>query len=116
MKDRLVIERNQDQTYTIDWYIPDECEMGGRLGQDKNDGRGEPPKDREDYEHWLASKVAAQSTGVRRNRYGFFWDSRREVDAAMRQIKEALRQDRPLPEWAKKALAEGWKPPKGWRA
>lgn len=114
MKDRLVIQEQRGR-FTIDWHLAEEGDVGGRLGQSTIDGTGEAPTDRDDYEHWLASKIAKES-GAQRDHSGFFWDSHSEAQGVLRKIKEALKQDRPLPEWANIALTHGWKPPKGWKA
>jgi hypothetical protein len=75
--------------------------------------------ERDDWEIWVANRTAFQSFKDGHSNHdalGFFWESMREANAVLRQIKEALKQERPLPEWAKTALAAGWKPPKGWKA
>lgn len=99
----------------IIWYFPDEGEEGATIGEDPKAGLGDPPTDRDDWEDWCANKVAREAN-AERDRKGFFWDSAAAASAVLRQIREALKQDRPLPEWAKTALAEGWKAPKGWKA
>jgi len=48
--------------------------------------------------------------------YGAYWESKKQAQAALRVAKEALKQERPLPDWAQKALEAGWTPPKGWKA
>jgi hypothetical protein len=34
---------------------------------------------------------------------------------ALRVAKEVLKAKKPLPDWALKATAAGWKPPAGWK-
>jgi len=79
------------------------------------DGTGDPPKDREDWEYWAANKAARDIKPKRDNR-AFWWETKSEVVAALATIKLALKQERPLPDWAKQALAAGWKAPKAWKA
>lgn len=48
----------------------------------------------------------------------FMWDSKKQASAALSACNIALKaidDGRPMPEWAVKALEEGWKPPKGWK-
>lgn len=48
----------------------------------------------------------------------FEWESEKRAHAAMRVARVAikmLREKTPWPEWAKTALANGWKAPKGWK-
>ena len=118
-KDKLVIEqsRNREWLWRIYWYLAEEQELGACVGE------GDPeywmsdnaPSNREEWEYWASAK-AIHSLGAERDNEGFFFDSRSAANAALKVAKEALKQDRPLPEWAQKALAEGWKPPKGWKA
>ncbi len=49
---------------------------------------------------------------------GFWWESESAARAALAKVKviaKTLLNDVPWPEWARKALAAGWKPPKGWK-
>lgn len=114
MRDRLVI-REEKTCYRISWWLADESEYGADLGEDMTDGQGEPPTERIAFECWVANKTALDLK-VERDQTGFYWNTKPEAVAVLRQIKVALEQDRPLPEWAKTALAQGWKPPNGWKA
>lgn len=115
-KDHLVVH-DEGPGWRISWFIAEDGDIGGCLGQDEDDGLGDPPSNRDVWEHWIASKVAREAkTAPVRDYAGFYWETEREAKAVLRQIKEVMKQDRPLPEWAKTALAEGWKPPKGWKA
>jgi hypothetical protein len=118
MKDKLVLECGNDYLWRITWHIADDdYGVGATLGEGTtSEWSGAAPKDREDWEHWAAQRAAFATAGVERDRNGFFWESAGEAKAAFRIVKEALKQERPMPEWATKALAEGWKPPKGWKA
>lgn len=112
-----LIRDHYAREYRIGWE--DEEWGAGILGQSKEDGTGDAPKDRDetDWEHWAACKaVLEMSPKVDHDRVGFYWPDERAVNAALRMVKMAIKQDRPLPEWAQTALAQGWKPPKGWKA
>lgn len=111
---KLVVDNAYHRSYRIYWE--DDGDLGGHLCQDQKDGTGEAPQDRDEWEHWAASRAVRQSPGVEFDLSGAFWELERDAKAALRLAREALKQDRPLPDWAQKALAEGWKPPKGWKA
>mgnify|MGYP003494096662 FL=1 len=115
MADQLVVDEDRRGYFRITWYLADEGEMGATLGDGGDIGQGEAPTERADYEHWLACKTCHES-GAARDGNGFHRESEKNARVVLRQIREALKQDRPLPEWAKTALAAGWKPPKGWKA
>lgn len=120
MKDKLVLDQPSD-FWRISWevVVDGSYDIGATLGEGSpEDWEGDPPKsdEREEWEHWAAQKAASTSRGVERDGNGFFWESEKDARAAMRIVKEACKQERPMPEWATKALAAGWKPPKGWKA
>lgn len=117
MADRLVvIER--DYIFVIQWELDDGDDLGAILGDSSEDGRGVAPADRGDWEHWAACKALLDMGVERRNGKSgvFFFETQSEANKALKAVKLALKQDRPLPEWAKTAIGEGWKPPKGWKA
>lgn len=118
MKDKLVLEEDRGGMWRIKWVVAeDDWGDGAVLGEGTDkDWEGPAPTSREDWEHWAAQRAASTTAGVERDLNGFFWESTRDARAALRVAKEALKQERPMPEWATKALAEGWKPPKGWKA
>ncbi len=113
MADRLVVVE-ECHLYRIQW----ECDgdLGGYLCQDKKDGKGEPPKAREEWEHWAASRAVRETEGVEVDATGAYWGTLKEANSALRVAKAAMKQDRPLPEWATTALSQGWMMPKGWKA
>ena len=55
--------------------------------------------------------------GVQRDHSGFFWETKTAAQAALRVARAAISAgaDRPIPDWAQKALEAGWRAPKGWR-
>lgn len=98
----------------ICWDFEDD--EGAHLGEDVDPEylNKTPPEDREEWEGWIANKVASESNPNRDHCY--YWESVKEARAVLRGIKERLKQDRELPAWAQTALEQGWKPPKGWKA
>ena len=110
----LVLEEARGRFYLC-WQYPEDT--GGVLGQDPSDGEGSCPddKDQDAWEHWVASKAIRSCKEVQRDPYGFYFESEALAKKALRVAKAALKADKPIPEWAEKALAAGWKPPKGWK-
>jgi hypothetical protein len=96
--------------FKLAWF--EDGEEGGFLGQDPDDGTGKPPVLRESWEHWAASKAVRPAS---RDDLGFFWESIGEARSALAKARAALKFERPLPEWAQTAIANGWKAPKGWK-
>ena len=111
MKDRLVIEEERrGYRWRICWYFPEAGDIGAQLG----DGHPHAGTD----EHDIASRAAFEASEVTVESSGYFWDTKAQATTAMRAANAALKVARskiPLPEWAKQALAAGWKMPKGWK-
>jgi len=69
--------------------------------------------------HHIASRAAHET--VKPSSYengGYVWETRADATKALRAANAALKvaqSNVPLPEWAKSALAAGWKMPKGWQ-
>lgn len=118
-KPKLVVFETSDRyCYQIGWFLPDEGEIGGILGEGVEPTKASvlKAKDRGDREHEAAGLAASQTSGVRWIHAGYFWGSRADANKALRAVKAALTNlDDPWPEWAIKARAEGWKPPKNWK-
>lgn len=116
-KDKLQVFEGNFGFY-VAWFLADECDGGARLGDGYSGRSRPPPENREDYECWLSERVAYEiaADAYVPGRGVYLWDSRTEASRVLRVINERLKQPRDLPDWAKKALAEGWKPPKGWQA
>lgn len=110
-KDKLVLDENRGG-WLISWYLAETGDMGAALGE------GSPlagSKDEHDIAS-LAAKAAATPSTIGFN--GYRWESRADAQRALRAAKAALLDARskvPLPDWAKQALAAGWKMPKGWK-
>lgn len=114
-KDRLAIFENRDgyTYYYIGWLCWDDefgVDEGLRLGEGRNS---------EFADHHAAEEAVKDMKDGREGEDGpFWWSSRSGAQKALKVAKEAAKlaaEKRPLPEWAKKALAEGWKAPKGWK-
>ncbi len=118
MKDKLVVDFRNGR-YRVVWWIASENDFGGTVGEGITDVPAPNPCDeqfQEEWEVWTANQAAAKSPGVEKNNGGYFWETESQAKAALRLCKAALKQERPLPDWAVKALAAGWKAPKGWKA
>jgi len=134
-KDKLVIVESYLGEYQLQWYIAETQDMGAVLGDSCSKtqdpvllkwalalDRGEVPE--EDLEHCAAQVGAASHpytemySGASGTVSGFYWGSKKDVQEALRlamlRIKEAKKKV-PWPQWARDAVAHGWKPPKGWK-
>lgn len=52
------------------------------------------------------------------DRGSWVWESEARAKRALKVARDAIKVHEskiPWPEWAKQALSEGWKPPKGWK-
>jgi len=128
-KDELQIVEDRNGSYQIQWYISNEDDMGAVLGEDCGCDpqplllqmacsldRGEAAS--EDAEHFAATVGAASHPLTEMgDGFGFHWPSKSAAQQALRlanlRIKEA-KSKIPWPQWARDAVANGWKPPKGW--
>jgi hypothetical protein len=119
MADKLTIYAGNNYLFYLQWEVElddGELDMGATLCEGARDGLGKPPTDRGDWENWMACKTVRELPNFQRDDRGAYFESRTEAQKALAVIKLAWKQDRPLPEWATKALAEGWKPPNNWKA
>jgi len=95
--------------------------MGLLLGQAWNKNRR--TKDRalvkdDDLETWAAEHALAPLKHERQGEGCFEFESYASARAALALARAAVRAaqaDVTLEEWEKKALAAGWKPPRGWK-
>lgn len=118
-KDHLEIISDH-RGYRLQWFCVEESDYGAVVGE----GFKAPTKN-SDLEWYTAEIVCYRALKADhdhevfgRDAKGFWWDSRAAVTAALRQIKaetKAALSEAPWPEWAIKAKAAGWKPPKGWK-
>ncbi len=124
MKDYVFVTKDYRGHWRLQWFIvEDDCE-GAVLGEYdyakeelETHLSGKNGEDREFYIAEIAALDRSGAPGRQHDRYGHFWESEKEAKAALRIVKAALKNDggRPMPDWAKQALAAGWKAPKGWK-
>lgn len=115
-KDRLTATSDYYGQWRLAWYLSEDDDFGACLGDDGVPDRR--PEPRGDYEHYLATWVAARTRGVQQDSDGLYWESKTQAQAALRAVNaglKAARDARPLPDWAREALAAGWRAPKGWQ-
>lgn len=104
--------------YALIWFVDDE--EGLRIGEDWNTLKKIPhtSMDKDQEEDWICAHTAFVFSPDYVEPF-FLWDSKSQAALALRAIKIALKAHRdakPLPAWAQTALAQGWRPPKGWSA
>jgi hypothetical protein len=67
----------------------------------------------------VSKKVAGEIAPAGRSKEGvYYWVTKAQAARAMRLARVHIReneQQRLWPTWAKKAIAEGWKPPRRWK-
>ena len=124
MADKLVVVEDRQAGFRIQWQLDDDMfDTGGFLGQSKREPSNKVPKDQDSREYWAYEKAGFQiiKEGDQDTRghdsTGFWWESHLEARTALTRIKAVATalMDVSWPEWAKTALAAGWKPPKGWK-
>lgn len=83
---------------------------------------GEPISDKDAITHRqnIAALRGAQRVKVTccSTSGAYIWETKKHAARAMRLARaelKAIQTGRPFPDWAKQALAEGWKPPRRWR-
>lgn len=119
-KDRLVVDDRDSYKFRLTWWLADDQEMGGSVGdQVYLQANLDRPMDRADRDCAIAYLTAKATAGVTVKTLGseLWWRNRKDATNALRAINAALKADRsatPWPEWAVKATAAGWKAPKGW--
>jgi hypothetical protein len=115
-----IFESSGDQRHYIAWVDTTDGEEGARLGESRYTERDLASASPENWVHIKATLVAEQTAGVivpRERWRNFQWERAADAKAALRAIRAALRDksSKPWPEWAVKAKAAGWVPPKGWK-
>ena len=114
MKSPKLIVHSERGFVRLAWFFSDMSDVGGNLGDvlprdvDDRDERREL-----DTMH----KTAMLTYGVQKDRDGFYWPSERAAKTALTAVNAAARAARAgkrWPDWAIKARAAGWTPPKGW--
>lgn len=117
MNPKLDIFEERDG-YGIAWF--DEDGEGLRLGDSpESENCPTPPKNPDLAEHWHAYQAAIKSLGVELSwNAAPRWDSMSSAKKALSAARAAVKiaaSNKPWPEWARQALAAGWKAPKGWK-
>lgn len=108
---KLVVECDR-YLYRLAWFFPDEDDIGVYLGEEAT------PTDLNETRAQDASYATARACGGSRDDRGFYWESESAAKKAKTAVNAAIKaaeKDTPLPDWAVKALAAGWKAPKGWK-
>lgn len=133
-KDRLIIVEDVHGNYQLQWWLADEDDTGAVIGDEcsgdqrpllliwaRNLEQGKVPE--EDIEHYAATVGAASHKRTEMytgggSDFGFYWTSKKDAQQALRlaqlRIKE-VNANTPWPQWARDAVVNGWKPPKGWK-
>jgi hypothetical protein len=136
MKDKLVIEF--DNGYRIRWEVWNDYfgeDLGSTLGSEslsrirsirKKVAAGKHLQS-PDYDHFTATAALAEDAKTletQKDDFGFYWDTKAKAQQALRRAKVAIREANmlrkqhkaktPWPDWAIKAKAAGWEPPKNW--
>lgn len=110
---RLVLDEDRHGLFRIHWYIPEDGDLGACLGDYRLNATSD-----EDTEHRAATEGAIALNTGELDADGLYWYTRSAASKALTAAKAALtvhRSAKPWPEWAKQALAAGWKAPKGWK-
>jgi len=114
----LVIDDHDERNYKyrLSWYLPEDDDIGGSLGDPEYTEADLKTADADDVDSVIAY-LAVSKMGVPKDYNGFYWETRSQAQSALRIAKAAIAAgvDRPMPDWATKALAAGWKAPKGWK-
>ena len=102
------------EPWGIAWFC--DGEEGGHIGECYDATKAEPPRsDDESWQQWTIERAALPfCADGHDHRNGFKFENQAMARKAMAAIKLALKATRPLFDWENKALAAGWKPPKGW--
>lgn len=111
-RSELVVEERNTGMWGLFWLTED-GDLGMAVGdiQFRNE-----PKNADDHKIWRvdkAAKVFANGERDQRDR-GYEFNTKTHALKALRAANAALKKG-PLEEWEAKALAAGWKPPKGWK-
>lgn len=115
----LVVDDRGEGNYKfrLSWFLPEDDDIGGSVGDSTYTEADLKTLDASNVDCAVAYLAISKSGTVRRDVSGFYWETRGEAQGALRIVKAAIAAgvERPMPDWANKALAAGWKAPKGWR-
>ena len=127
MADKLAITTGRDVPYVIYWSVEldDYDDVGAVLGEESEADRvayarriKDSGEDGTDREYMVSVLAAMESPGVKHNGAVFYWETLREAQQALRFINLRLKvakKEIPWPDWAIRAKAAGWTPPKNWK-
>jgi hypothetical protein len=103
--------------YRLSWYFPEYADIGSSVGDWAYTEIDLKTLDVSNVDCAIAYLAVAKLDGIQKDASGFFWETREAAQSALRVAKAAitLGVDRPMPDWARQALAAGWKAPKGWK-
>lgn len=108
----LAIDDSED--IGIGWIIPDDNEFGAYVGDMRYDSPV-APKDKETWEAWAVYQAVKPFAEGMTQLNGFYFGSKKKAQLALQAANDALISNAPWPEWAVRAKAAGWAPPKGWK-
>lgn len=112
----LALNERSDGYYVIGWWDPNSDCFGAFLGEGL--ASFETPRDRDEWEFWIADKAVAEFAEERVKTIApFRFKNQKIARLALSAANKALREgnDVPWPAWAIQAQAAGWTPPKGWK-
>jgi len=111
-KPRIIINET-NRGYQLAWYFPDEQDIGAYLGEHRRDGKGRPPKNPGDWEHWAACR-AVRAANLNEDYDPFIFASKAEAQKALKIAKAAIKEPRPtavtvgsLSPWTPFAFGDG---------
>jgi hypothetical protein len=114
---KLVVD-DQREGWIIGWASPEDGVVDAVIGNEYF------PADKDPDRAWCISTdtlkeyFTKQEWGLPEPGEPFAFESERHAKEALRLINAKLhyaKQNKPIPDWAEKALAAGWSPPKGWK-
>jgi hypothetical protein len=120
VSEQLMVDSDRDRhgrKHYICWYFSEEGEAGATLGDVVYTEAQVKNAPAEAWEARAASFAASKTEGVEKDSEGYFWQSKKAANNALRAIKTTLKAGhrKPWPHWATKAAAAGWTAPKGWK-
>jgi hypothetical protein len=114
-KDKLDIDE-RNYVSRIGWWIAEDGDFGLFLGNIELSTLDDASETRAACDAIRSLPQALQPMNIQNDEWE--WDSRTAATKALRTARAAMKlvaENRPLPAWAATALANGWKPPKGWK-
>lgn len=108
----------QDGAYRIAWFIPEDGEFGAYVGdRDLSEEMGSgTDEDKKSMWEVMTADAAAKPFSCGKNSYGYEFENEKQAKLALLAANTSLLTGgAPMPEWATKAMAAGWKPPHGWK-